>query len=162
MPQNNNLIKVLVIIASIIAIAVIGYFVYKHFFPTPVSTQTVNQTTTTTVVNYDATYKGDTSVAYGLAGASLKVKSSKITGTALYKATMYGYKVSLPATIKGTLSTTGVVTGTIKVSGTVYGQAVSLKGSANGQITGSKMKCTYGVSGNAGSYGGQITLTKQK
>jgi hypothetical protein len=123
--------------------------------PTPVPT-----TLTPTPVDYSGTYKGNTGVAGGLADVTLSVSGTKMTGTATYKGIVRGYSYTLPATISGTVSPSGVVAGTIDVVGNQHGIAISLSGPTDGRIQESIMNCSYSVSGDAGSYSGQISLTK--
>lgn len=127
---------------------------------TPTQTNSPTATLTPTATSYNGTYKGNTKVAEGLADVTVTVNGTTLTGTATYKGYYYKTTVSLPATILGTVSSTGAVTATVSVKGTAMGVDVSLTGPAKGQITGKALNATYTVTGSGMKYSGAVALTK--
>lgn len=110
--------------------------------------------------SFDGTYQGNTAVAAGLADVTVSIQGLALTGTATYLGEGLGYSLSLPATISGTVSENGVVEATVIVSGNQYGIDFYFTGPANGNAADGTITCTYTVSGEYGTYGGEITLTK--
>lgn len=162
---NYKLVRGLVVAGVVVPVAtVVVYLGYNNFKtetnPSDNEEITTDSDTLPTQANYDGLYKGNTGVAGGLADVNVTVVGTQLTGKATYKGEISGFSISLPATITGTVSPSGVVSGTVKVSGVQYNQQISLSGTTNGQIVGNSMNCSYAISGDEGNFSGEITLTK--
>ena len=150
----TNIIVAGLVVTTAIVIVNLGY---NNFSP---KTNVLVTPTAAETTNYNGTYEGNTDVAKGLANVTVSVLNGVLSGDATYIGVHSGFNITLPAKINGTVSETGVVTGTVVVSGTQYGQEINLNGPTNGQITNNNMDCSYSVSGNFGSYNGEIALVK--
>ncbi|HUD03383.1 MAG TPA: hypothetical protein VMR51_01190 [Patescibacteria group bacterium] len=163
-PMLNTYMQVPYLLGGAVITATIivgGVFAYKHFNkPTPVQNTTNTQTTVTPISSYVGTYTGATHVAQGLADVTITVSGSTITGKGTFNGTVYGYAVSAPISLSGTVAASGAVSIGVSGSGMVEGQSYTAGGSAIGQITGNTMTCTYSVVAAGESFNGNITLTK--
>lgn len=148
---------------TVIGGGILGYMYFTRPVPTPTPqpTVTVTPTPTPTPINYNGTYKGNTSVASGLAKVTMKISGTKVTGSATYNGRYNGYPVTAPITIKGIVSETGAISAGLSASGTLYGAHYYFSGSLSGQIAGRNISCSYTLSGNYGSYKGKVTMKKQ-
>ena len=153
--KKKNLIIFFSLLLIIVVILLIINLTQK-----PAQNTTQITITPTQAVIYDGIYKGNTGIAGGLADVTLTVSGIHLTGTATYKGVVSGSSISLPATISGTVTATGLIDGTVAVQGRQYNMNISLTGPTNGQITQNIMSCTYTVSGDFGTFNGEISLTK--
>jgi len=157
--------KIAIITGVVIVVGVIIGAGYRATKPKPKTQETpkTNTQTTQPVVtkaNYDGTYTGNTAVASGLANVRLVISGGTATGTATYNGVFFGTKISMPATLTGTVSDKGAVSVNISASGPVMGRSVTVTGKGSGQVTGNNLVGTYTVSGSGVSSSGAVNLTK--